>query len=111
MEKKYTGTEAVLLVVMAPVFFMGMVLMFIPLSLWGTWVELRLWHWFIMPYLGFRDVPYWALYGINIFIAQYGYRDHTKDRKISMSSIISSGVLGPALALLFAWIIHTYLLK
>jgi hypothetical protein len=111
MEKKYTGVGAVLLILMTPLVMAGMILMFIPLGLWSTWVELRLWHWFLMPYLGFRDISYWALYGVNIFIAQYQYKDHAKDRKTSMSSVFSIGIIGPAIALLFGWFVHAHLVK
>lgn len=56
---------AITLIILAPVVY--------------SFIQVQLWDWFVVPYLGFPHIGKAVMYGINLFISSFTL-NHAKDK-------------------------------
>lgn len=70
----------------------------IPLGLFlWTYVQVRLWDWFVVPYLHLPHLTFWVMYGLNLFISTF--KAPVKESPTDWSSVFSHAVLTPLVLL------------
>lgn len=83
--------------------------------LWSGWVLVKLWHWFVVPTLGFHDLRIPYAIGLSLIVKYLTMEPNIKkpDEKQSATQLLFEGVgvalMKPAVALLVGWIVQLFL--
>lgn len=109
-EKKHTLGESALILAGVPVAFVGICLLFIPLSMYCAWCDMHIWNRFAAPYFHLGPMSLWISFGIGYWI-----RLQTMSTKVIEGEKTSAwqgtglGLLAHTMLLLTAFVIHKYI--
>lgn len=81
--------------------------------IWRGYAFSVLWGWFVMPYFGVAALSIPVAIGLTMVVSFLTYQfTHTEDNRSSREKIIEGitiGLLHPAFALLFGWVVTLFL--
>ncbi len=81
--------------------------------MWRGYAFSVLWGWFVMPYFGVAALSIPVAIGLTMVVSFLTYQfTHTEDNRSSREKIIEGitiGLLRPAFALLFGWVVTLFL--
>ena|ERR1700677_737200 len=113
-DKKYTFWEAVFILPLSAVFIAFIMVATLPFSMLTAWARVKLWNWFVVPYLHLPPIPFWAMFALGIFAATFrGTKLKESDYKPEIKDYVTwfaADVIGSLLAVFVGWVIRTHLL-
>jgi hypothetical protein len=107
-EKKYSLAEFAVGMAVAPFMFALIILAVMPLALWDAYAATKLWAWFVVPVFHSPALGIWQMYGLFLVVATFKSSRYIKDQKTDWKTLFVMEILGPPLAILVGYIVHTH---
>jgi len=96
-------------------YFALLLLSSLPFSLIGAWARVKMWDWFVVPYLHLPHISIWVMYGLTLLIGSFSdspseKQSNEKKKFFAMYVPVLARTAMNLIALLLAYFVHTYIL-
>lgn len=113
-KREYSLGEAALVLTALPVVMIGVAVAMLPLGLLNAWISCRLWAWFAVPYFHAPPIGVWLMLVISWFIGLWRSQQQYLKKEYYQQGYwapFASDWTVRLLTLLFAWLVHLYILR
>lgn len=89
----------------------GMLIMLVPLWLYGGWVSSVVWNWFMPEHFGLRPLSVPLAMALGLVVSRFRpMPEPEKETDIikSLAKMLVHGIVWPSFTLAFAWVLHRW---